>query len=148
MKKQSLAVLAVAGALGVVRAVAATEPEPVKFTGGSPAAFQTLLDQAPTGAANIVAQVPPQATGSNTAATVTNASGLLLAQNSNRQYLLIQNKDTTGSIYINFGATATTANGVQIEPLGSFELNNNMLTAAIYAIGDIASNANVVIVSA
>jgi hypothetical protein len=39
--------------------VAATEPEPVKFTGGSPAAFQTLLDQAPIGAVIVCAQPQP-----------------------------------------------------------------------------------------
>jgi hypothetical protein len=45
--------------LGVVLAVAATEPAPVKFTGGSPAAFQTLLDQSPIGAVIICAQTQP-----------------------------------------------------------------------------------------
>jgi hypothetical protein len=54
-----LVALAVAVTLGVVLAVAATEPAPVKFTGGSPAAFQALLDQSPTGAVIICAQTQP-----------------------------------------------------------------------------------------
>ena len=59
MKKLSLVTLAVAGALGMVRAVDATEPAPVKFTGGSSAAFQTLLDQSPTGAVIVCEQTQP-----------------------------------------------------------------------------------------
>lgn len=124
-------------------------------TGGGDAFFTFVIGQNAkvssakiSGSLQISSQRPAQATGFNEQKTVTNASGLLLAENSNRQYLLIQNKDATGNIYVNFGATATIANGLQIEPLGSFELNSNILTAAIYAIGDIASNANVVIVSA
>lgn len=90
---------------------------------------------------------PTQSTGSNTNATVTNASAQLVAANASRKYLLIQNKDASGNIYINFGAAATVANGLKIQAGGSFELNCNLLTAAINAIGDIASNSNIVIVT-
>jgi hypothetical protein len=106
------------------------------------------FDQAPTGTANIVAQVPAKATGSNTQKTVTNASASLLAANTAREYLLIQNKDASGNLYINFGAAATFANGVLIPPKGTLILDSNMLTAEIFAIGDIASNANIVVVEA
>jgi hypothetical protein len=89
---------------------------------------------------------PAQAVGANTLATVTNANAQLLAANSTRKYLLIQNKDATGNIFINFGAVATVANGLRIAAGGSYELNCNVLTGVINAIGDIASNANIVIV--
>lgn len=90
-----------------------------------------------------VAQVVP----TNTAKTVTNASAQLVAQNTTRQYMLIQNKDVTGSIYVNFGAgAATTSNGVQIAPGGSYEMDTVVPTTAIQAIGSIANNANIVVV--
>lgn len=89
---------------------------------------------------------PVRGTGANTQKTVTNTSTSLVAANLNRDYLLIQNKDTTGIIYINFGAAATSANGLRIAPGASFELNSNILTAQIFAIGDIASNANIVVI--
>lgn len=77
--------------------------------------------------------------------TVTNASAQLLAANSFRRYLLIQNKDSTGSVYLIFGAgPATTANGVRIAPGGSYELTGFAPTNAVQAIGDIASNANII----
>lgn len=92
---------------------------------------------------NRVAQMVPV----NTAKTVTNASAQLLAANSNRQYLLIQNRDPSGSLYVNFGAgAATTANGVQIGPGGSYELDLVVPTTAVQCIGSTASNPNVLVV--
>lgn len=88
-----------------------------------------------------------QATFTNTAKTVTNATGQLLAANPARQYLLIQNKDPSGTIYVNFGAgVATVANGVRIIPGGNMELSDVVPTNAVQCIGDIASNANVLVV--
>lgn len=76
--------------------------------------------------------------------TVTNASAQLKAAKTDRRYLLIQNNDATGSIYVRFdGAAATTANAIKIEPGGSVELQGFVPTGAIVAIGSIASNANV-----
>lgn len=89
---------------------------------------------------------PKSGVFANVAATVTNASALLIAANAIRQYLLIQNRDATGSIYINFGAAATVANGIKIGPGATFELPGTVSTQAIYAIGDIASNANILTV--
>jgi hypothetical protein len=89
---------------------------------------------------------PVNATGSNAQKTVTNASASMVAANATRKYLLIQNKDAAGDIYINFGAAATMDNGLKIAAGGSFELNSNILTAQIFAIGSIASNANIVVV--
>ena len=74
---------------------------------------------------------------------MTNASAQLLAANAARQYLLIQNKDGAGNLYIAFGKAATVANGVRIIPGGAYELVGVCSTQEIRAIGDIASNPNV-----
>lgn len=80
-------------------------------------------------------------------ATVTNTSGQLRAANVARRYLLIQNNDASGIVYVNLaGAAATVAGGVQIPPGGSYELSGFMPTGQINAIGSIASNANVIVV--
>lgn len=101
-----------------------------------------------TGAMQITQTVPVRSGSfANTAKTVTNASAQLVAANSARTYLLIQNKDTSGNIYLNWGAAAaTTANGIKIGPGGNYELTGAISTQALQAIGDIASNANVVAV--
>lgn len=83
----------------------------------------------------------------NAAKTVTNASAQLQAANALRRYLLIQNKDAAGAIFVTLdGTAATTANGVKIPPGGSYELQAFVPVGAIMAIGDIASNANIVTV--
>lgn len=101
-----------------------------------------------TGSMQITQTVPVQSSSfANTAKTVTNATGSLVVSNTARKYLLIQNKDTSGSIYINFGAGAATAgNGILIGPGGAYELNANMSTQAIQAIGTIVSNNNILVV--
>lgn len=92
------------------------------------------------------AKAPISGAFANVAKTVTNASASMLAANANRQYLLIQNNDTLGNICVTFGSAATLANGVKIVPGGSYELNGVIPSAQIFAIGDIASNANIVTV--
>lgn len=84
----------------------------------------------------------------NTQKTVTNASTQLLAAKAGRRYLLIQNKDAAGIVYISFGAgAATAANGLKIGPGGSYSADANYCPDnEIRAIGDIASNANVVVI--
>lgn len=101
-----------------------------------------------TGAMQITQNVPVRSGSfANTAKTVTNASAQLVAANSARTYLLIQNKDTSGTIYINFGAgAATTANGIMIGPGGVYEMSDVQSTQALQAIGTIASNTNVLVV--
>lgn len=89
---------------------------------------------------------PKSALFDNQAKTVTNVSAVLLAANAARQYMLIQNKDAIGALYLSFGKAATAANGVRIIPGGYFELVGTQCTQEIHAIGDIASNANVVTV--
>ena len=82
----------------------------------------------------------------NVSSTVTTASGQLLAANANRQYLLIQNKDTNGAIYVAFGAAATVANGVLIPAGGNFEMASCVSTQPVFAIGTVAVNSNIVTV--
>lgn len=81
--------------------------------------------------------------------TVTNASGQVFAAKAARRYLLIQNNDASGDVYVTLdGTTATTAKGIKIAAGGSYECQNFCPTGAINAIGSIASNANVVAVEA
>lgn len=96
-----------------------------------------------------VTQTVPVNSGSfaNAAATVTNASAQLVAANAARKYLLIQNNDATGTIYIAFGAAATLANGIKLTPGGTYEMSEVQSTQAVFAIGSIASNANIVTVT-
>lgn len=89
---------------------------------------------------------PQSALFDNQNKTVTNASAVMLAANPLRQYLLVQNKDAGGNLFLSFGKAATAANGVRVIPGGAFELIGTQCTQAIHAIGDIASNANIVTV--
>lgn len=82
----------------------------------------------------------------NTQKTVTNASNILSAADADRKYFLVQNNHATGNIFVQFGAAAAVASGVKIPPGSSYELNANMTSGAIYAVGDIASNAAVITV--
>lgn len=81
------------------------------------------------------------------AKTVTNASAQLVAANASREYLLIQNNHPSASVFINFGAAAALTGCVKIIPGGAFELGSGVVTTQqINAIGDVASNVNVVAV--
>jgi len=83
----------------------------------------------------------------NTQETVTSASTQMLAANAARRYLLIQNNDATGIIYVTLdGTAATTAKGVKLDPGTSMELQGYVPSGAIFAIGSIGSNANCVAV--
>lgn len=90
--------------------------------------------------------VQDSVTASAVAGTVTNATAQLVAANSARKYLLIQNKDPVGKIWIQFGAAATQAAGVLIVPGGNFEMISKISAQQIQAIGDLASNANITVV--
>ena len=90
---------------------------------------------------------PQSGAFANAQKTVTNASGQLVAANSARQYLLIQNNDATGDIYVRLdGTAATIGTGVKIAAGASYELQGYVPTGAVTAIGSIASNANIVLV--
>lgn len=99
-----------------------------------------------SGAVAVSAAVQPLAVLDNQNKTVTNASTQLLAEKPGREYLLIQNKDAAGNIFVSFGKAATTANGVRVVPGGAFELTGTQTEQAIFAIGDLANNANIVTV--
>lgn len=90
--------------------------------------------------------VPVLGNFTNSQKTVTTASALLSAADADRKYFLVQNNHAAGNIFIQFGAAAGLMSGIKIGPGVSYELNANMHSGEIYAIGDIASNANVVIV--
>jgi hypothetical protein len=95
---------------------------------------------------SIASIVSSRSANANTQKTVTSTSAQLMAAAAARNYLLIQNKDASGSIYLNFGAgAATVANGVLVGPGGNYE-PSVIPTDAIQAIGSIASNANIVVV--
>lgn len=79
--------------------------------------------------------------------TVTNAAGQLLAQNNARRYLMIQNKDASGSVFLTFGAgPATVAGGLKLAPNGAIVFDATYCpTNAVQAIGDTANNQNVIV---
>lgn len=96
----------------------------------------------------LVAGLPAEQGGyTQAAATVTNASAQLVAAKADRRFLLIQNNGT-GDIYLNLaGDAATTASGVKIAAAGGVLLLDRYTpTAAIYAIGSIASNPSIIVV--
>lgn len=79
--------------------------------------------------------------------TVTNASGLLLAANAARKFLYIENNDAAGDIFVTIdGGAATLVKGKKIPPGGYWMFDTWSPSAAVYAIGSIASNANVVVI--
>lgn len=80
-----------------------------------------------------------------TTATVTNSSATLLAANTSRKFLTIQNNDAAGIVYINFTSAATVAH-YKIPAGGTLILDTVVTTQLITAIGSIASNANVVVI--
>ncbi|CAN7305274.1 hypothetical protein [Acidovorax delafieldii] len=89
-------------------------------------------------------KVAQSSTFDNLQKTVTTASAVLLAANTSRQALQIQNKDPAGTIWLAFGKAATQAAGVRVIPGGVYEPPAGVCpTGAIYAIGDIASNTNI-----
>lgn len=92
-------------------------------------------------------KLPQSGVFANTQKTVTNSSTQLVAANPARQYLLIQNKDATANVWVNFGTgAATTGNGILIGAGGVYEMTATQTTQAMQVIGDTASNANVVVV--
>lgn len=101
-------------------------------------------DKAPTGQVQLTGE---QGSFGQAQKTVTNASTTILAAKANRRYLLIQNNDPSGIIYIRLdGFVSTSAVGIKIEPGGSYECAGFAPSGSITAIGSIASNANVVAV--
>lgn len=101
-------------------------------------------DQPPTGSV-IVENV--NGAFNHTQKTVTSANAVLLPANADRRYLLIQNKDGVGTVFINMGgAAATIANGLAIVSSASYECQGYVPRGEIHAIGDIANNPNVIVI--
>lgn len=95
----------------------------------------------------IAQNVPARSEFSSAAKTVTSASAQLVAAKPDRKYLLIQNNHPSGAIYLKFGTgAATAANGVKVVPGGFFEMASCVTTGEMSAVGDIASNAAIVVV--
>ena len=92
--------------------------------------------------------IAPETGVTQAAATVTNASAVLNAANPGRTFLAVQNKSSSGTIYINLtGGAATVANGIEIPPKGYWESPAHFCpTGNITAIGSIANNPDVVVV--
>lgn len=96
----------------------------------------------------LVAGLPAdQGAYTQAAKTVTTASGELLAANAARRVLGVQNQHATGSVWLNFsGDSATTASGWRLLPGDALYMDAFAPTEAIYAIGDVASNASVIVI--
>ena len=107
---------------------------------------RNFIDGATGSVVVLTNKVPASASFVASQKTVTNASAQLLAANSARQYLAIQNNDGSGDLRIQFGAAATLAAGLKIPAGATWEPTGAVPTAAIFAIGTIASNANVNVV--
>lgn len=75
-----------------------------------------------------------------TAPAVGLVSVLLLAANSARRFLLVQNNDTSLNMWVNLDGNAATTAGVKIPPGGSILLDSACPSGAIYAIGEGAVN--------
>ena len=91
---------------------------------------------------NTASGVTSTATWTITTSPVTSTSATLLAANSARKSLLVQNNDSTGIVYLGFQAPAT-ASGVKLGPGMSFFVNQAVPVNILTAIGSIANNTNV-----
>lgn len=126
----------------------------VVVNGATPQAVQYVARQG----SDVLYDVPPiglvEVTNTGGAftqalATVTNVAGgvVLSAANPLRRHLLIANKSATGTIYVRVdGGAPTVATGLKLEPGDEWELSGYVPTGAVRAIGDIASNTDVLLI--
>ena len=63
-----------------------------------------------------------------------------------RDYLLLQNKSTSGTVWVNFNSTATVANGLRMTPGAVWESGISCPQGAVSCLGDIASNPDFLII--
>lgn len=153
------------GALNITVEGAGTIPSMLVGQGLKDIAFKRLVIQDASGSANVgqiliagkefvdnrtygvTSLTGQQGAFTNSQKAVTNSSNQLLAANANRRYLLIQNNDPVGIIYVRLdGGVASSSTGVTIQPGGSYELQGYVTSGAITAIGSIPSQSNVVVV--
>lgn len=113
----------------------------------------TSADSAKVGGSMSISSLPavtvsalPVAAMVQTAPAVGVASGLLVAANAARKFLMVQNNSASQDVCLNLaGAAATLAGGVKLAPGASLVLDVCCPSAAIYAIAD-AAGASVVVV--
>jgi len=76
--------------------------------------------------------------------TVTTSSNQVLAARAARRYLLIQNKNASGNVSLSLSGSAVLGGGISLPPGGMYEplVCGN---GAINAIGDLASNPNLLV---
>jgi hypothetical protein len=81
--------------------------------------------------------------------TITNVSQEIQPVDHNRRFFFIQNNDPVGKITVSFGGSAATLNiGFNLAAGGgSLYMDAAVLTARIFAIGSIASNPNVTMIT-
>ena len=103
---------------------------------------EVRYDSPPTGQVSIA-----NGAFSQYVANVGTSSFTLKPANTARGYFLVQNRDTLGNLYVSVdGSAATVAKGILLAPGESWELMGRCPNGAINAIGDIASNPNVIVV--
>jgi hypothetical protein len=100
-----------------------------------------LLQRQPDG-------TPQHARGLTFFATVLNTPGQLLPIDFDRHYLFIQNNDLAGVIWVSFGSPAAIGRGMRFTAGGGgIIMDQNCLTSELNAIGTIAINPNITIIT-
>lgn len=98
-----------------------------------------------TGNVGITSIVSARDTYSQATYTVTPTAANAISAGA-RDYLLIQNKSSSGTVWVNFGTTATQANGLRLSHGDVWESGISCPQGAVSCIGDIASNPDVLII--
>lgn len=139
--KQLAAILLLSLAAPLVHAAAA-----IVMGESAPGVYENITSTSQKLDVNVTGSVAPitAVTATITTPTVTNSSGTLLAANSARKSVLIQNNHASAVIYLNFTTTATTAH-LAIGAGQSLYLSGIVPVAAIRAIGSVASNTAIVV---
>ena len=83
-------------------------------------------------------------------ATVMNTSAEMLPGDFDRRFLFVQNNHATGTITLSFGGDKAALNvGIVLQPNGgAILLDAGVPSAALFAIGSVVSNADVVVIVA
>jgi hypothetical protein len=68
--------------------------------------------------------------------TVTTTSAIISAANTSRKFMFIQNNDATANVFVAFGNSATTSNGIKLTPGQSWQITTNAPTNAVQAISN------------
>lgn len=108
----------------------------------------TSSDSARVGGSVEVSKLPASAVAMTQAAPVVGvASVQILAANTARRFLMIQNTDPAAIVYVNIaGAAASAATGVKLAPGDSMTLDVYAPSAAIFAIASAVMSAPLIVV--